>query len=244
MAKNRSQRIVKVGVAVVGTMALLVVAALSFRNPLVSFVAKRIARAGQVECDRIAIRVPLWPSTFSVEPTRCVVATGPVASIQFLEPLLVRLDGWHVVSASTSAIDVDLRTQRRAVRLNTLGDVSRAVGMEQPGVDLVLDWAALASPRMPPFRAEHAIIRRAGQRAVSLTGLELAPQGSGQSISAAAARVDQVAVLGPARLNGHSTTSRTTLALTFSDHLRIGIAGHHLDTARPTIDFSVTIGAR
>ena len=173
----------------------------------------------------------------------CTSATGPLASIHFAEPLDVQLVGTHARSVSCAAIDVDLRAQHRQVTMNALGDVGHVVGLDQPAVDLVLDWAALAPLDLPPFSAIRAVVRRAGIRVMDMRDVRLWPENGGQSMSATEVHVDQVAALGDGTVSGHSTPDRTELTLIFGGHLRVEVTGRQLDSPQPSVKFAVGLGS-
>ena len=227
-----------VGIALLGIVVL-------FRDTLASAVAqRRIASTGLV-CDRVSAHVPIAfpPSTLQLAPMRCTAATGPIASIQFVEPLAVQLVGARVSAVTCPAIDVDLRAQHRQVTLNALGDLSHVVGLDQPAVDLVLDWAVLAPLDLPPFSASRALVRRAGVRVMDMQDLRLWSQNGGRSMSAAQVHVDKAAALGDATVSGHSTPDLTALTLVFGAHLQIDVTGRQLDSPQPSINFAVGFGS-
>lgn len=244
-AHGRGRRIAIVGIVVAGVITASVASAFVVRDPLATLVVARGLGSAGLRCDHVAVHLPasLSPSSFQLAPMRCTRAHGPLAAIRFVAPLVVRLDGAHVHSASCATIDVDLRAQHRTVALNTLGDVSRVVGLDQPGTDLVLDWAALATPGSPPFSAGLAVIRRGGRRAVEIHELRLSPDHDGQSVSGRDVHVDQVSALGAATLRGHATRQRAAITLVFDGHLQVDVTGRHLASPHPAVDFSVGVAS-
>lgn len=237
-----AKRIAIVGAVAAGMVVVALGAAFGFRDALASWAAERGMADAGFACDRVAVHVPASfpPSVLQLAPMRCTSASGPVASIRFAEPLDVQLDGLRARSVSCAAIAVNLRQQHRGVKLNALGDLSRVAGMDQPAVDLLLDWAVLAQRRLPSFTAARAVVSRAGHRVVEMRGMRIWPDHGGQSMSAANVRVDKMAAFGDAKLTGHSVPDRTAMTLVFGQHLRIDVTGHRLDERWPKVDFAVS----
>jgi hypothetical protein len=127
------------------------------------------------------------------------------------------------------------------VTLNTLGTLSAVVGLNQPAVDLVLDWAELSRMPLPAFSAHHATIRRGGQRVVEMRDMVLLPERIGQSMSAREARVDAAGILGAGTLRGRATPQRTSIRLRFGA-MHVEVVGRRLSSPRPTVDFTVGLG--
>ena len=240
-----TRRLGIVSTIVGGVIVALLGATVVFRDTLATAVAeRRIATAGLV-CVPVAAHVPASfpPSTLQLAPMDCTSATGPLASIQFAQPLDIQLAGTRARAVTCAAIDVDLRAQHRQVTLNALGDLSHVVGLDQPAVDLVLDWAALAPLDLPPFSAAHAVVRRAGIRVMDMRDLRLWSQDGGRSMSATEVHVDKVAALGDATVSGHSTADLTAVTLLYGGQLRIEVTGRQLDSPQPSVDLTVGLGS-
>ena len=126
---------------------------LCFRDAILSVVAARVLARRGIRCGPISLRLPLAlpPSPIVLAATRCELAEGPLAAIAFKEPLSIQLDGFTVGPITCASVEVDLRPRlRREVELNTLGDLTPLVGLEQAALDLMFDTAALSSQKAPP----------------------------------------------------------------------------------------------
>jgi hypothetical protein len=243
MTKGKpATRRVAIGLAVAGGVGgALLGAAFLFRDPLVSgFAARALLKEGLV-CDPVAVHLPasLRPSTVELAPMRCTSAEGPLASIRFVAPLEVEIDGSEARAVSCADIDINLRVQHRRVTMNGLGDLSRVVGLDQPAVDLLLDWTALAPRDVPPLSVARVLVRRSGERVVEMRNMRLWMENGGQSMSAVKVHVDKVAALGDATLSGHSAPVKTVMNLVFGKHLGVQVTGTQLRAPRPNVDFKV-----
>ncbi len=235
-------RRVAIGFAVAGGVVVaLLGAAFAFRDPLASYFAARALLKAGLDCDTVAVQIPasFLPETVQLAPMRCTSSTGPLASIRFAAPLEVEIDGSEARAVSCAEIDINLRERHRRVTMNTLGDLSRVAGMDQPAVDLLLDWAEVAPRELPPLSVAHALIRRAGERVVEMRNMRVWPEHGGQSMTAVKVHVDKVAALGDATLSGHSNPDKTVMTLVFGKHLGVQVTGTRLGTPRPNVDFKV-----
>jgi hypothetical protein len=217
---------------------------LCFRDAILSFLAARVLARRGIRCGPISLHLPLAlpPSPIVLGATRCELAEGPIVALAFKEPLSIQLDGFKVGSITCASVEVDLRPRpRREVELNTLGDLTRLVGLEQAALDLMFDTAALSSQKAPPFQAGQAVVRREGQPVIRFHELEVTSSDQGMTVSSPRACFDPAAVLGEGPLVLKATSTLAVVTFAFSKSLRVEIVLDHIDAGRPTAEFRLAL---
>jgi hypothetical protein len=224
----------------------LTLAGLFFRDALASFGATRLLAQRGFHCDPLSVHVPLMipPANLQLEPSRCKVSEGPLESVLFTEPVSLHLEGFEVRSLAFTSLEINLRpAAAREVDRNTLGDMSRIVGLDQPALELMFDSAKLSRGRNPSLEAGHAVLRRAGKQVAGFRDLRVATSENGSTISSPHAHLDQAALLGEGALRLTATPTAAVFSVVFAGDLKVKIVLDHIDATRPTADFSVAIGS-
>jgi hypothetical protein len=242
--RTRARRLLFLVLVPLGALVVLSVSGLLARHALASFFAGRVLTQKGFDCAPISVRVALGiPPQLELAATRCKVAEGPLESIEFKEPLSIKLDGLKIGSLECALFEIDLRpSAHKEVELNTLGDLSRIVGLDQPALELMFDAAELSSAQNPPLLATRAVVRRAGKQVSSFQDLEVTSSAEGMTITSPATRLDQGALLGAGALRLTATPTAVTLTVAFAGDLKVKIVLDHVDATRPSADFNISIG--
>lgn len=232
--------------ATLAAVLLLAVSGLLFRDVIASAAVGRDLAQRGFRCDPVAVHLPLAlpPSLIGLDATRCEVGEGPFLSIEFKEPVEVRLEGFRIDSLTTASLEIDMRPRvHREVQLNTLGDLTRIVGLDHASLDLMFDTAELSLDRNPPLRATHAVIRRAGKPVMRFHDFRATFSGEGLTVSSPRAAVEEAALLGEGALLLKATPTAAVVTVAFAGHLDVKIVLDHIDATRPTAHFDVAVGA-
>lgn len=238
---TRSRRPLRIALAV---LLILFLAGLFSRHAVATFIVGRaLARKG-FDCELISVHVPLPPSRLVLAATRCKVAEGPLEAIEFKEPLSIELDGLSIRGLECASLEVNLRPlTHKEVELNTLGDLSRLIGLEQLVVELMFGTAQLSSQPNPPLLAARAVILRAGKRVSSSQDLRVISNEAGMTITSPALQLEQAPLLGEAALRLTATPTAVTVNVIFAGDLRAAVVLDHIDASRPSADFDISMGS-
>jgi hypothetical protein len=232
--------------SLLAALLIIAVAGLLLRDAIVSAaVARGLARRG-LQCDPVSLHVPLAlpPSPLELDATRCGVGEGPIASIEFKEPLLVRLERLTISSLSCASLEIELRPRaRRDVELNALGDLTRVAGLDRPVLDLMFDAAAISRDSNPPLLATRALVRRAGRPAIEFHDLRVVSGDEGMTLSSPRATVHQARMLGEGDLLLKATPTAAVATVAYPGSLHVTIVLDHIDATRPKAGFRVVFGA-
>ena len=230
---------------VAALLASLLAGAWLLRDPIASFVATRGVESQGLSCTVVQVHIPaaLPPSPIQLAPMRCESSAGPLQSVEFNAPLYVDLEGFGIGLVRSESVTMALRAQpHRDVELNTLGDMTRIVGMDEPAVAMMFDSAQMSAREVPPFLAGHAKILRAGQSIATLRDMRVTPLPTGMSISSRDMRVDQASALGDAALMMTATPDRVVVDVQFQSNLRAKVSADHMRAVRPSIRFEIGLG--
>jgi hypothetical protein len=232
--------------SVLAALLILVIAGLLFRDAIFSFaVARALPRRG-LQCDPVSLHVPLAipPSPIELGATRCAVGEGPIASIEFKEPLLIELDRFAIASLTCASLEIELRPRaHREVELNTMGDLTRLIGLDRPVLDLMFDSAVISRDANPPLRAARAVVRRAGKVAIAFRDLRIVSGDKGMTVSSPRAMVPAAALLGEGDLVLKATPTAAVAAVSYPGGMHVTIVLDQIDATRPKADFRVAVGA-
>lgn len=242
MRRSRSiRRIVLVGLAALLGLFLVVLFA---RHSIATFFVSRVLARKGFDCGPISVHVPLPPSKLELAATRCKVAEGPLESVEFKEPLSIKLGGLEISALECASLEVNLRSStHKEVDLNTLGDLSRLMGLDQLALELMFGTAKLASDPNPPLRAAQAVLRLAGKQVSSYRDLEVISNAAGMTITSPAVQLDQAALLGAGVLRLTATPTAVTVTVVFAGDLKVKVVLDHIDASRPSADFEISIGS-
>jgi hypothetical protein len=184
------------------------------------------------------------PSPIELGATRCAVGEGPIASIEFKEPLLIELDRFAIASLTCASLEIELRLRaHREVELNTMGDLTRLIGLDRPVLDLMFDSAVISRDANPPLRAARAVVRRAGKVAIAFRDLRIVSGDKGMTVSSPRAMVPAAALLGEGDLVLKATPTAAVAAVSYPGGMHVTIVLDQIDATRPKADFRVAVGA-
>ena len=242
--RKRPRRILWIVATVAAVFVALLVGAVLLRNPIASFAAKRVMEGHGLSCDPVQSRVPfaIPPSPIELAPMRCESTEGPLRSIRFHTPLYVDLDGLGIGLVHSESVTIALRARpHRDIELNTFGDMSSIVGLDEPAVELMLDFAEMSTRKLPPFLASRANMLRAGRSFATLRDMRVGPVRSGMSISARHMSVGQIAALGDASLRMTASPDRVFADFHFHSMLRLKITTERARARRPNVRFEIGV---
>src|SRR5450432_4659861 len=185
--RKRPRRVLWIVAIVAAGLVALLVGGWWLRSPIASFVATRVMESQGLSCNPVQVRVPaaLPPSPIQLAPMRCESNEGPLQSIEFRTPLYVDLEGLGVGLVHSESLTVVLRAQpHRDVELNTLGDMTRIVGFDEPAVEMMFDSAQMSTRKVPPFFVSRASVFRADRAIATLRDMRVTPMPTWMSVSA------------------------------------------------------------
>lgn len=238
---RRTLRIVLIGLA---ALLVLFLVALFARHSIATFLVSRVLAKKGFDCEPISVQVPLPPSRLELAATRCTVAEGPLEWVEFKEPLSIKLSGLEIAALECPSLEVNLRpSTHKEVELNTLGDLSRLIGLDRLVLALMFDSAKLSSNPNPPLLAARAVLRRAGTQVSRYQDLEVVSNEAGMTITSPAVQLDQAALLGAGALRLTATPSAVTVTVLFAGDLKVKVVLDHIDATRPSADFDISIGS-
>ena len=243
--RKRPRRISWIVAIVAAVLVALLVGGWWLRDPIASFVATRVMESQGLSCNPVQVRVPsaLPPSPIQLAPMRCESNEGPLQSIEFHAPLYVDLEGLGIGLVHSESVTIALRAQaHRDVELNTLGDMTRIVGFDEPAVEMMFDSAQMSTRKVPPFLVSRAIVLRAGRLIATLRDMRVTPRQTGMSISARDVRVNQAAALGDASLTMTASPDRVVVDVHFQSNLRAKVTAEHMRALRPNVRFEIAVG--
>ena len=230
---------------VAAVLVALLVAGWGLRNPIASFVATRGMESQGLSCNPVQVRVPsaLPPSPIQLAPMRCESNEGPLQSIEFHTPLYVDLEGLGIGLVHSESVTIALRAQaHRDVELNTLGDMTRIVGFDEPAVEMMFDSAQMSTRKVPPFVVSRANVLRASRSIATLRDMHITPTRTGMSISSRDVRVNQAAALGDASLMMTASPDRVVVDVHFQSNLRAKVTAEHMRALLPNVRFEIGAG--
>ncbi len=238
-----SRRILWVVFVTLAALLVLFLAGLFSRHAIASFIAGRALAQKGFDCDPLSVHVPLPPTMLELAATRCKVTKGPLESIEFKEPLFIKLDGLEIEALECASMEVNLRaSEHREVDLNTLGDLSSIMRLDEPVLGLMFDSAKLSSDPQPPLLARRAVLRRAGKQVSTSQDLRVISNDAVMTVTSPAIQVDQAALLGTGVLRLTATLTAVTVTMLFAGDLRVKIALDHIDATKPSADFNIALG--
>ena len=164
--RDRPRRVLWIVAIVVAVLVALLAGGWWLRDPLASFVATRGMESQGLSCTRVLVQIPaaLPPSPIQLAPMRCESKEGPLQSIEFHAPLYVDLEGLGIGLVHSESVTIAHRAQaHRDVELNTLGDITRIAGFDEPAIEMLFDAAQMSARKIPPFFVSHATVLRAGR---------------------------------------------------------------------------------
>ena len=219
---------------------------LLFRNALATLAATHVLARQALVCDSVQARVPfaLPPIQIELAPMHCRSKAGPLQSIHFAAPLHVDLGSGHIAAVRCATATLALRAQpHREVELNTLGDLTALVGLDEPAVELMFDAAYLAERPTLPLRVANVTVLRDGRPLAMLTELQVLPLPDGLSLAARSLRAGQISALGAASLYATASPGHARAVLKYPSRLRITVIAEHLDAPKPSVRFEIAHGA-
>jgi len=243
--RKRPRRVLWIVAIVAAVLVALLAGGWWLRNPIASFVATRVMESQGLSCNPVQVRIPsaLPPSPIQLAPMRCESSEGPLQSIVFHAPLYVDLEGLGIGLVHSESVTIALRAQpHRNVELNTLGDMTRIVGFDEPAVELMFDSAQMSARKVPPFRVSRANVLRAGQSIATLRDMRVSPMQTGMSISSGDMRVNQASALGDASLVMTASPDRVLVDVHFQSNLRAKVTAEHMRALRPNVRFEIGVG--
>jgi hypothetical protein len=234
---------------VIAIVAAVLVALLAggwwLRDPIASFVATRGLEGQGLSCTRVLVQVPAaWPpSPIQLAPMRCESNEGPLQSIEFHTPLYVDLDGFGVGLVHSESVTIAHRAQaHRDVELNTLGDITRIAGFDEPAIEMLFDAAQMSARKVPTFFVSHANVLRAGRLVAKLRDMRVTPMPIGMSISSPDVQVAQASALGDASLTMTASPDRVLVDVHFKSNLNAKVTAEHMRATRPSVRFEIGVG--
>ncbi len=209
-------------------------------DALATFIAGRALAQKGFDCDPISVHVLLGlPVKLELAATTCKVTEGPLESVVFKELLSIELEGLSFKELTCASLEINLRASaHRDVELNTLGDLSSIVGLDEQVLGLMFDSAKLSSDRNPPLLAARAVLRRAGKQVSSYRELRVVSTDEGTTITSPALQLAQAAVLGEGSMRLTATPTAAVVTVIFGD-LKIKIVLDHIDATKPSADFNI-----
>jgi hypothetical protein len=243
--RKRPRRVLWIVAIVAAGLGALLVGGWWLRNPIASFVATRVMESQGLSCNPVQVQVPsaLPPSPIQLAPMRCESNAGPLQSIEFRAPLYVDLDGLGIGLVHSESVTIALRAQaHRDVELNTLGDMTRIVGFDEPAVEMMFDSAQMSTRKVPLFLVSRANVLRAGRSIATLRDMRVTPMQTGMSMSSRDVRVDQASALGDASLMMTATPDRVLVDVHFQSNLRAKVTAEHMRALRPNVRFEIGVG--
>lgn len=240
--RKRSRHILSIAAAV---LAAVLVCGMLLRNPIASLAATRVMASQGLTCDPVQVRVPfaMPPSPIELAPMQCESSDGPLQSIHFHAPTYVDLSGLEIGLMHCASVTVELRPQpHRDVELNTLGDITSIVGLNEPAIELLLDAAQMSARKTPSFLASSATVLRATRPIASLSDMRATPTHTGLAISVRSVRVNQVSALGEASLRMTASPDHVFTDFHFHSGLHVTITAEHLRAERPNVRFEIARG--
>lgn len=240
---RRRARLIILG-SVLAALLLLSLAGLFLRHAIASFFTGRVLAQKGFHCDPISVHVPFAiPSNLELAATTCKVTEGPLESIVFKEPLSIQLKGLEIGALACSSLEINLRpSAHREVDLNTLGDMSRIVGLDEPVLGLLFDSAKLSVDKNPPLLATQAVMRRGGKQVARFRELLLVSSDEGITISSPRVQLDQATLLGEGAMRLTATPTAAVVTVVFAGDLKVKVVLDHIDATKPTADFNIAIG--
>jgi hypothetical protein len=236
------RRILSIVAAVFGAF---LVCGLSLRNRIASLIATRMMAGQGLSCDPVQVHVPfaMPPSPIELAPMRCESSAGPLQSIHFHAPTYVDLIGLDIGLIHCASVTISLRARpHRDVELNTLGDITTVVGLNEPAIELLFDAAQMSARKTPSFLASSATVLRASQPIASINDMRVTQTHTGISISAPRMRVNQVSALGDASLRMSASPDHAFTDLHFHSNVHVTITAEHLQARRPDVRFEIARG--
>jgi hypothetical protein len=243
--RKRPQRVLWIVAIVTALLVALLMGAWWLSDPIASFVATRAMKSQGLSCNPVQVRVPsaLPPSPIQLAPMRCESNEGPLQSIEFHTPLYVDLEGLGIGLVHSESVTIALRAQtHRDVELNSLGDMTRIVGFDEPAVEMMFDSAQMSTRTVPHFFVSRANVLRADRSIATLRDMRVTPVQTGMSISARDMRVNQASALGDASLKMTSSPDRVLVDVHFQSNLRAKVTAEHMRAARPKVSFEIGVG--
>jgi hypothetical protein len=243
--RKRSPRVLWIVAVIAAVLVALLVAGWWLRDPIASFVATRVMESQGLSCTRVLVQVPssMPPSPIQLAPMRCESAEGPLQSIEFHSPLYVDLDGLGIGLVHSESVTIAHRAQaHRDVQLNTLGDITRIAGFDEPAIEMLFDAAQMSARKVPPFFVTQAKVLRAGRLVATLRDMRVTPMPTGMSISSPDVRVAQAVALGDASLTMTASPDRVIVDVHFQSNLRAKVAAEHMQAVRPSVRFEIGVG--
>ena len=243
--RTRPRRVLWIVAIVAAAIVALLVGGWWLRNPIASFVATRAMKSQGLSCNPVQVRVPsaLPPSPIQLAPMRCESNEGPLQSIEFHTPLYVDLEGLGIGLVHSESVTIALRAQaHRDVELNSLGDMTRIVGFDEPAVEMMFDSAQMSTRTVPIFVVSRANVLRAGRSIATLRDMRVTPVQTGMSISARDVRVNQASALGDASLIMTASPDRVLVDVHFQSNLRAKVTAEHMRALRPSVRFEIGVG--
>jgi len=240
--RRRSRHILPIVAAVLAAVPLSV---MLLRNQIASLAATRVMARQGLTCDPVQVRVPfaIPPSPIELAPMRCESSDGPLQSIHFHAPTYVDLTGLEIGLMHCASVTIELRAQpHRDVELNTLGDITSIVGLNEPAVELLFDAAQMSARKTPSFLASSATVLRATRPIASLSDMRVTPTHTGLSISVRSVRVNQVSALGEASLRMVASPDYAFTDLHFHSTLHVTVTAEHLRAEHPNVRFEIARG--
>lgn len=238
---RRRARLIKLAI-VLAALLVLCLAGLFLRHGIASFFAGRVLAQKGFHCDLVSVHVP-FALPLELAATTCKVTEGPLESIVFKEPLSVELKGLAIRALACPSVEFNLRpSEHRDVELNTLGDMSGIVGLDEPVLGLLFDSAKLSADKTPPLRATQVVLRRGGKQVARLRELLIVSSDEGITLSSPRVRLDQAELLGEGAMRLTATPTAAVVTVVFAGDLKVKVVLDHIDATRPTADFNIALG--
>jgi hypothetical protein len=172
------------------------------------------------------------------------VRQGPLQIVEFKEPLYIHIHRFKIAVATCNDLRIDMRPRaHQEVEKNTLGDLTRLVGADEPAVELMFDSAKLSEDDNPRIFAAHARITRATKPIVEFRDLHVTSTDEGMVVTSEKAHVDQAAILGDGVLRLVATPTAATVDVKFAKALKVKVVLDHVDATKPKVDFNIAIAS-